>query len=101
VRAIDRAENPSRFFEEDLVRDGQRHTSSGSIQQSGADLRLELRNLMGNRGLREVAQAGGPSEMPQFGDGDKGAQLAQLHSRSLSDEFNHFIGRIGWRRLES
>jgi glyoxylase-like metal-dependent hydrolase (beta-lactamase superfamily II) len=33
--------------------------------------------------------------MPQFGDRDKGAQLAQFHSSSLSGEFNHFIGRIG------
>jgi hypothetical protein len=30
----------------------------------------------------------------QFGDGHKRPQLAQLHSRSLSEGFNHFIGRI-------
>src|SRR4029079_402820 len=71
------------------------------IEQSRAQFLLQQGDLVRHGRLREVAQTGRPREVPQFGDGDEGAQLTQLHSRSLSDEFNHFIGRIRQRRLQS
>jgi hypothetical protein len=59
VRAVDGAENAPRLFEEDFTGDGQRDAASGSIQELGADLFFELRDLVRDRRLREVAEARG------------------------------------------
>src|SRR6185436_12000569 len=91
--AVDGAQNAACFFYEDFTSDGQRDTA-GTIQELGAELFFEQRNLMGDSRLGQVAQARGPREMPQVSDRDEGPQLTELHSLSLSDRFNRFIGRI-------
>jgi hypothetical protein len=94
ARAIDRAEDPPGFFQKYFASHGEGHSPSGAIQELGPDFLLEQGDLMRHGRLGEVAEAGGPREMPQFCDGDERPQLAEFHSRSLSDELNHFIGRI-------
>ena len=94
VRPVDGAENASRFFEEYFTRHGQGDAASGTIQELCSDLSLEQRDLVRHGWLGQVAETGGARKVPQFGDGHKGPQLAQLHSCSLSDGFNRFIGRI-------
>src|SRR5439155_21010250 len=90
----------ARFLQEHLARDRQRHPASGSIQQLGADLLLEQRDLMRDSWLRKIAEAGCSRKVPQFGDRHECAQLTQFHSYSLSEEFDHFIGRMRWRPLQ-
>ena len=100
VRAVDGPENTSCFLQEDFAGDRQRHAARGPIQKLRAEFLLEQRDLVGNGRLRQVAEAGRPCEMPQFSDGHERPQLTQLHSWSLSDGFNHFIGRIEHGQLD-
>jgi hypothetical protein len=98
--AVDGAEDAACFFYEDLTSDGQRD-AAGTIQELGAELFFEQRDLVGDGRLGQIAQACGPREVPQVSDRDEGPQLTEFHSRSLSDRFNRFIGRINTRLVHS
>ena len=92
---IDCAEDAARFLQQDLARHRERDPAGGAIQQLRAKLSLEERDLMRHGGLGEVAEGGRPGEVAKLGDRDERAELSQFHSCSLSEGFNHFIGRIG------
>ena len=49
--------------------------------QPHTQFRLERVDLSGNGGLAEVDPAGRPAQSPGIGNGDKGLQVAQVHTR--------------------
>jgi hypothetical protein len=73
-----------RLLQEDFTSDFLGN-AAGTIQELGAEFFFEQGDLVGHGRLREIAQARGPREMPQFRDGDEGPQLSEFHSLSLSD----------------
>jgi hypothetical protein len=50
------------------------------IEQPHAQFRFERMELSGNGGLTEVDPSGRPAQSASIGDGDKGLQVAQVHS---------------------
>ena len=77
--AIDRSENAPRFLEHDLACDGERHAPRGAIQQLRADVLLELRNLLRDRRLRDIADARRAREMTELGDRDERLHMGKGH----------------------
>ena len=53
-------------------------------KQAGAELILEAPYLLAQRRLRDVEPRGRPAEMQLFGNGEKGAEVAQLHPGMIS-----------------
>jgi hypothetical protein len=63
----------------DLTSDGERHAARRPIEQLRADFLLELRDLVRDRWLRDIAGARGAREMTMFGDGHERLQVGQIH----------------------
>ena len=91
---IDRAQHTPGLLEEDLPRNGQRHATGRPVEQPRADLLLEQRNLVRDRGLREIARIGGLGEMTQLRNARERTQQSELHSRDRSRTSTDFIGRM-------
>ena len=66
-------------FEHDGPGLGQHDAAAGSAQQRKAELRLQLADGVGDRGLREVELLGAARERSRLRDLDEGAQLTELH----------------------
>src|SRR5262249_25232847 len=80
TRAIDGGKDPARFLEHHLARNRQRHAPRGAIQEPRADFAFELRDLVRDCRLRQVAGDGGPREMPVLGDGDERPERSEVHA---------------------
>ena len=50
-----------------------------AIEQAAAEFRFELKDLLGERGLRDVAFFGSPGERTGVGDGGEVAELVEFH----------------------
>jgi hypothetical protein len=49
------------------------------VQQLGAELTLEVADLLRQRRLRDVQRGGGAHELPLLRDGDEVAKMPELH----------------------
>ena len=75
-----------RLGEKDLPRLGQLDTPPHPIEQLGIVPRLQRRDRLARRGLRDVQGARGLRHMLPLGDGDKDAKLLQRHADILYED---------------
>ncbi len=77
---------------------GQPHRAAGPAEQLGADLVLQPRDLLAERGLRDVALSGGPGEVTGLGNGEEVLEVAQFHRSYRSIWEIPAAGRIHCRK---
>ena len=69
----------ARLLEKSLARLRQRDEMSRSVEEIDAQLALEVLNLMGQRGLRDVELLRGSPEVELIGDRNEVAQVPKFH----------------------
>ena len=77
---IDAAEDVPGFTEEDAPGVGQRHVVAAPVEQQHPDRRLELTNLLTERGLRRVQARGGTREVQLLGHRHEVPQMPEFHA---------------------
>ena len=95
-------EHAPRTREERLARRGDQHAPPVALEEPHAQGRLELRDLGGERGLRDAAPLGGAAEAQGLRDGERVLQLAERegvrrerrHRLILTNSYSRCIGKI-------
>ena len=75
--------------------------AGGPRQEGDTELALELLDLLGQRGLREVEPRGGAAEVPLLGEHDERPQMAQFHALNLSIVTDSVLEMMAGRGLGS
>ncbi|OIQ75191.1 hypothetical protein GALL_431400 [mine drainage metagenome] len=76
---------------------GQLHAGASAQQQRHAEAGLERLDALRQRRLRQVQARRGAAEMAFVGDRDEGLQLADFHTKSISNTMkNRFHKLNGW-----
>jgi hypothetical protein len=69
--------------EEGFAEVGEADGAAEAVEETATELGFELEDLLGERGLRDVAFFGGPGEGAGVGDGAEVAELVEFHGESL------------------
>ncbi len=65
--------------DEDASGFGEADAAAEAVEELGAQVFLELQDLLGERGLRDVAALGGAGEVTGVGDGADVTELVDFH----------------------
>ena len=91
-RFADVFQQAMRALQQRLARQGELDPMRRAAQQSAADQLLQRTDLAAQRRLRHVQPVRGAGEVELFGDGDEGAQVAQLDRVPRLWEGQHVVG---------
>ena len=80
MQAVDLGEHALRVAEDDAALLGQLDAAAGAAEDLDAELFLEAADLLRDRRLREVELLAGLGQRAVLGDGDDGAEVAELHA---------------------
>ncbi len=86
ARAVGRGEHCARLRHEGAAGFGQCHLPLGAMEQSDAEIVLELLDLARQRRLSDVQPFRRTAEVKLLGNGKKVAEVAQLHRDSLASD---------------
>lgn len=75
----------------------QRHTLAGAFEELHAELQFERLHLVAEARLRQVRFGCGPGQIAEPGDGEKGLQLAWVHSGFRAPELRISRWHSRWR----
>ena len=81
---VDVREDLRRPLDQQASGRGEVDAAGGALEEPGAQLRLELLDLLGQRGLRHVEALGGAAEVALLRDREEVAQVPQFHRTSPS-----------------
>ena len=79
-------ENGASTREESAAEVGQSDGAAEAIEEAAAEFEFELLDLLGERGLRDVAFFGGSREGAGVGDGAEVTELVKFHERANSQQ---------------
>jgi hypothetical protein len=75
--------------EEGFAQFGEADGAAEAVEEAAAEFGFELLDLLGERGLRDVAFFGGPGEGASVGDSAEVAKLVQFHGKLSATSINH------------
>jgi hypothetical protein len=84
LRTLDVDQDALCVGEQGLARTGQLDASAVTDEQGGAHRVLQHPDLLGQCGLGDAGELGGPGEVPCARDGDEVGELVDLHGPSVS-----------------
>jgi hypothetical protein len=82
-KILARCDELLRLAQEPMARGGQHDARARPLEERDADFLLELTNMPTQGRLRDMQSLRSPCEVQLLGDGDEGAQMAEVHRGRL------------------